>query len=189
MPTPAGLLFSKSDEFLIGAAKAWKIIKETKEQIEPLSKAKEGLELAHRASQGELGAYSDGVEKIRVYVANQKDQLADLARKDEDYWMERSGANVLDRAAMADARTSVDEWVTNFSQLRTLIQQFLPAVQAARSVFNNPAVVAARSAFEESSLPALDGLALSQVVSDLNNSLRSLDVIIQRLQNCRNRLG
>jgi len=134
---------------------------------------------------GELSAYDSNIEKVRAYVANQKDKLAELARQDENYWMDRSGANVFDKMAMFKAKNNIDQWITNFSTLKTLIQQFLPAVRNAQLVLSNNAVVATRSAIEESSLPALDGIALSQVVGDLNNSVRSLDLIVQRLRTCR----
>ena len=74
------------------------------------------------------------------------------------------------------------QWTKTFSDLRTLIQQFLPMIRTAQLAFNNRAVVAARSAIEESSLPALDGIALTQIVGDLNNSVMSLNSILQRLR-------
>jgi hypothetical protein len=186
--TPAASLLAKSDEFLLSAGKAWKLIKETKEKAEPFSKASDAFEMAGRASRGELGAYTEGVEKLRVFVANQNDKLTELAREDENYWMGRSEANVFDKTAMSKARIYLDQWYTSFSQLRMLIPQFLPAIQAAQSVFSSSAYVAARSALEESSLPALDGVALEQVVGNLNNSMRSLDLILKRLRNCRTAL-
>lgn len=185
MPTAVTSLTSKLDEFLINAGKSWKLMKEVKEKVEPFSKANDAFEIANRAMSGELTAYSPGVEKVRVYVANQKDKLAELARQDENYWMERSGANVLDPVAMMKAKNAVDEWTKNFSQLKYVMQQFLPVVQSAQSLVSNTGVVAVHSALEESSLPALDGIALSQVIGDLNNSVRSIDLILQRLRNCR----
>jgi len=185
MASPMTGLFTKFDEFLLAAGKSWKLIKEVKEKVEPMSKTSEAFELAEHASTGELSAYTGGIEKLRVYVAKQKDRLADLARNDENYWADRSGADALKPAAMLKARSAVDQWITNFTQLKILIQQVLPAVQSAQALLSNTKVVAARSALEESSLPALDGIALGQIVGDLNNSIRSLDLIIQRLRNCR----
>jgi hypothetical protein len=184
MPETASLL-SKTDEFLIGAAKIWKGMKEAKDASEPFSKAKDAFEIANRAATGDLSAYDPNIEKVRVYVSNQKDKLADLARKDENYWMDISGANVLNPLAMVKARTNVDEWTKNFSNLRILIQQLLPMVQQARAIFSNTAVSSVRSAIDESSLPPLDGIALGQVVGDMNNSLMSLDTILRCLRNCR----
>lgn len=184
MPATASLL-SKTDEFLMSAAKIWKTVKEVKEKAEPFSKANEAFEIANHAAAGELTAYDSNIEKVRVYVANQKDKLADLARKDENYWMDISGADVLKPLAMVKARANVDEWTKNFSNLRILNQQLLPMVQQAQAIFSNNAVSAVRSAMDESSLPVLDGIALSQVVGDMNNSLRSLDIILRCLKNCR----
>lgn len=184
MPTPATLA-GKSDEFLRTAASIWKVIKDVKKLSEPFAKTNDALDLANRAMTGDLPAYSPGIEKIRVFVADQKDKLADLARKDENYWAERSGANAFDQAAMVHARSYVDRWTANFSQLRSVLLQFLPLVQNARTVIANPGVIGLRSALQESSLPGLDGIAMNQIVGDLNNSVRSLDIILQRLRNCR----
>jgi hypothetical protein len=185
MPSGGAVLAGKADEFILAAARGWKLFKEVKEKAEPFSKLNDSLEMATRDMSGELSAYDSNIEKVRAYVANQKDKLAELARQDENYWMDRSGANVFDKMAMFKAKNNIDQWITNFSTLKTLIQQFLPAVRNAQLVLSNNAVVATRSAIEESSLPALDGIALSQVVGDLNNSVRSLDLIVQRLRTCR----
>jgi hypothetical protein len=185
MPALTASFVTKTDDFLLGAGKAWKLIKEIQDKVKPLTKASDSLDFASRAMSGTLPAYSTAVDKLQTYVGSQKDKLADLARKDENYWMERSGANIFDALAMSDARNCVDQWTDNFTQLKTLIRQFLPAFETAKKVLQNPGVVGVRSALEESSLPALDGIAMDQIIGDLNNSVVSLDKILPRLQNCR----
>lgn len=164
--SPAASLMSKSDEFIRNASGIWQAIKALKKATEPLSKVNDSLELANRAMSGDLPAYNAGLDKVRVFIANQKDALADLARKDENYWVDRSGVNSFDRISVFRAKSFIDELTTNFSQLRTLIQQIQPASEATRAVLSNPGTVGIRSALNESSLPALDGIAMGQIVGD-----------------------
>jgi hypothetical protein len=185
MPSAAPAFAGKSDAFIVSAANAWKILKDVKEKLEPLFTARDSLELANRAAAGELSAYNAGIEKIRVYARNQKDALAELARQDENYWMERSGADLLKSTAMISARACTDQWITNFANLKTLIERFLPDIQTAQSLLSDTRVNALRSAINETSLTALDGIALSQVVGDLRNSAHSIEQILRRIRNCR----
>lgn len=201
MPKAAASFATKRYEFLLNAAQTWMSVRELKKRVRTLSEANDDFDFAScgMAGFGELSPYSSAVETVRVYVANQKDKLSDLARQDEDYWMNCSGANVLDPASMMKAKIAVCSWSENFSQLKYLIQQFLPAVQAAQSLVGKTEcdsaitlhrarigeiVVARRSYFDDSSLPLLDKFALNQVIEDLNISVRSIDVVLQRLRNC-----
>ena len=174
-----------SGTFILKAAKVWKLLKSGKEKYETFSSIGEDFDRARKAAAGELEAYTPAVEKVCIYAANQNDKISELARKDENYWMERSGANLFDPIATAHARAAFDEWIADFNQVQTVIQGFLPMAQTARELFRNTAVSAIRSAIDESSLPPLDGIALQQVVGDLNSSNRNLDVILRRLHSCR----
>jgi hypothetical protein len=171
--------------YIQNAASLWKTLKTVKKASEPFSLASDSLELANRAAAGDLGAYNPAVEKLRAYVATQKATLTELARNDENYWMDRSGANAFDRAAMIQARARVDKWIQDLTALNSLIRAFIPAVRAARLTLNNPAIMGARTAMEETSLVGLDAIALDQVVADLNYSSTRLDLICQRLRTCR----
>src|SRR5690348_3777880 len=83
------------DRFLLNAATTWKNFKDFKKSAEPAMTAIDALDKTNQALQGTLPAYSSGVEKLRTYVAALKDKLMNLARKDENYWMERSDLNSL----------------------------------------------------------------------------------------------
>jgi hypothetical protein len=174
-----------SGDFIVKAARIWKLFKSGKEKYDTFSSIGDDFDRARKAAAGELEAYTPAVEKVRVYAANQSDKLSELARKDENYWIERSGANLFDPIATAHARTLLDEWIIDFNQVQTVIQGFLPMAQTARELFSNTAVSAVRSAIDESSLPPLDGIALQQVVGDLNSSNRNLDIILRRLHSGR----
>lgn len=184
MSSPAASIITGSGDFIQKAADAWKLIKGVKKISEPCSKVSDAFGLADQAMSGTLPAYNPQVEKVREFIARQKDTLAELARRDENDWMDRSGANLFRQAAILQARSCLDHWIINFMQLKTVIAQFLPMAQGARDALSNRAVVGLRSALAESSLPALDGIAMGQIVGDLNNSEWSLDLIIRRLRNC-----
>ena len=174
-----------SGEFIIKASKLWKLFKSGKEKYEAFSNVNEDFDRARKAQAGELEAYTPAVEKVRVYIANQNDKLSELARKDEDYWMDISGMNIGDPIATSHARAAFDEWITKFNQIQAVVQGFLPIAQTARELFGNTAVSALRSGIDESSLPPLDGIALQQVVGNLNNSNLKLDIILRHLHSCR----
>lgn len=133
MSSSAASMTTGSDDFIRKASDAWKSIKGVKKISEPLSKIGGAFGLADQAMSGTLPAYNPDLEKVREFIAHQKDTLAELARRDENDWMDRS-------------------------------------------------------ALAESSLPALDGIAMGPIVGDLNNSEWSLDLIVRRLRDCRSAL-
>jgi hypothetical protein len=175
-----------SHAFLANAARVWQTYKKTENTLKPILQATKDFDLVGRAALGELGADNSTVERVRVFVKNQKARLAEFAQRDENYWAFTSGADIYQQIAMRDAKSALDEWLSNFTGLRAAIQQFLPVVTAAQAVLNKDTVIAARMAIARSSLPGLDSIALTQIVGDLNGSLRSLDLICARIRNCRN---
>jgi hypothetical protein len=182
-------LTQKADEFLTAAGRTWKAIKDARKAVEPLTKGLDRIgdafDLADKAASGQLPAYTGAIENLRVYVSSLRDRLADFAWNTENDWALRSGANVFNPEAMVKARVCLDQWIQNFAQLKILIQDLLPAVQSGQKLLSNSAVVGARSALAESSLPALDGFALEETVGNLNNSVRSIDIILPRLRATR----
>lgn len=117
MPQAEIDLASKADKFVESASAIWKSFKAVKKAIGPFSQVSTALDLTNKAASGELPAYNAEIEKLRVFAAGQKDRLASLAQKDENYWIDLSGVNLFDRSTILTATAYFDEWIGRFFAL------------------------------------------------------------------------
>jgi hypothetical protein len=188
MPNSVPDLAGKSDQFLKTASKLWSEFKRLKKAGEPFTRAFDALDKSEQASSGKLGAYTPAIEHLQVYLDNQQDLVNELSKRDENYWIDRSGVNMFLPATIPEANSRLDSWSGSLTTLRLLLNQLLPLVRTAANIASNPTVFGLRAALAENSLVGLDEIALREMIPQIEDTTRKIGLILLKLDNCKTAL-
>jgi hypothetical protein len=165
--------------------------------VEPFLEAKEKVDFAADAysqastamSTGHLSANDETIEQARAKAHGLSSSLSSLARKDENYWIAKSPANLLQKATVTAGVNWLQQKSKEFADMQRMMDGQLPLVQGLKNVYANPGVKGLRNVvLGPTTLHELDDWALQEIETSLKASISHVRQIQSKLENAKNAL-
>jgi hypothetical protein len=184
-PDDANLVASEVKDYVSGAMKAWGKVDGSKDFSDFATLPLDALQAANTAAGGQFPSTLPGVDELAGYVDHERTVLDALAQKTAGDWMNQSGINAFDPSTTSAAQVYLDAWSQRLATLQQLNQQLEPVLSSAQSFFGNDDVAAARIAALENTMPGIDGVALGDIIADLDACSTQIKAIQAQIQTAR----